>query len=284
MLLKVKGIGGQTVRKIMRTVTDVDKSVDSFSVLHNYKIPQNSNLNDKIWQKYRKETEVELLLAFLQGILVISYFDAEFPQTLLNLDKFPVIIYAKGNIKLLNDKKIAIVGTRSPTESGKKKAIEITKWFSKRNYVVVSGLAKGCDAYAHRYAQKTIAVVAHGLDQPIYPRQNKELAENILKKGGLIISTYPLGTEFSRYTLLERDEWQSGLSDGVIVIETGIKGGTRATIRFATKQSRPIAVVSYSKYSEDNRGNEVLINKKNLFALITDISLEIFLKKIREFN
>jgi len=268
MLLKVPGIGGQTVRKIMEKEIDVDKSVDNWNFLSELEITivkkavTSGKLSDEIWNQYHQEVLQELEQAKAIGVEIISYLDESYPQRLLKLQRFPVILYAMGNIELLNaERMVTIVGTRKPTEYGVECDIELTEWLSlEQGYVVVSGLAQGCDAYAHGTAEKTIAVVAHGLDQPIYPRKNAPLAKSILEKGGLLITTYPLGTKIIPQHLAARDEWQSGLGDGVIVIETGLTGGTHTTISYALKQSKPLAILKFDEYCKNNFGNEKLLN------------------------
>ncbi|WP_137619766.1 MULTISPECIES: DNA-processing protein DprA [Companilactobacillus] len=268
MLLKVPGIGGQTVRKIMEKEIDVDKSVDNWNFLSELEITivkkavTSGKLSDEIWNQYHQEVLQELEQAKAIGVEIISYLDESYPQRLLKLQRFPVILYAMGNIELLNaERMVTIVGTRKPTEYGIECDIELTEWLSlEQGYVVVSGLAQGCDAYTHGTAEKTIAVVAHGLDQPIYPRKNAPLAKSILEKGGLLITTYPLGTKIIPQHLAARDEWQSGLGDGVIVIETGLTGGTHTTISYALKQSKPLAILKFDEYCKNNFGNEKLLN------------------------
>jgi len=170
MLLKVPGIGGQTVRKIINQEVDVDKSVDNWHFLKGLeitivkKVVTSGKLSDKIWSQYRQEVLQELEQVRTLGVEIISYLDKSYPQRLLKLQSFPVILYAMGNTDLLNaERMVTIVGTRKPTEYGIECDIELTEWLSlEQGYVVISGLAQGCDAFAHETAERTIAVVAHG--------------------------------------------------------------------------------------------------------------------------
>jgi len=93
------------------------------------------------------------------------------------------------------------------------------------------------------------------------------LAEKILLEGGLLVSTYPLGQTLIPQYLVARDEWQSGLSDGVIVVETGLTGGTHATVNFALKQSRPVAILEYQQYCDNNIGNKKYLASPDFFGL-----------------
>ncbi|CAJ1180614.1 hypothetical protein LCR01_12260 [Companilactobacillus crustorum] len=197
------------------------------------------------WNRCFKLVTTEIEHAKASKINILNYQEASYPQSLLTLANFPLILYAKGNIGLLNQKKIALIGTRKPTRIGIKQGQKVTKYLVEIGYVIVSGLAKGCDTCAHRTCLnnegQTIAVLAAGLDQPVYPQQNRQLAADIIKNKGLLISTYPLGTKLRPQYLAARDEWQSGIGDGVIVIETGRAGGTNITMNFCLKQHRPLA-------------------------------------------
>ncbi len=288
MLLKIPRIGGQTVRKILNREVDVDKSVDNWHFLSKSEITivkkavTGGKLSDEIWERYHLEVLEELEQAKTLKIEVINYLDEFYPQRLLKLQRFPVILYTKGDSTLLNAKRmVTIVGTRKPTEFGIECDIELTEWLSDHGYVVVSGLAQGCDAYAHDTAEMTIAVVAHGLDQPIYPRSNTQLSKSILERGGLLITTYPLGTKVIPQYLAARDEWQSGLGDGVIVIETGLTGGTNTTINYALKQMKPLAILKYDEYCKNNLGNKEFLDNPNFDGLVGMDTLINFVKRMQ---
>lgn len=287
MLLRIHGIGGQTVQKIMKQVRRIDKAVDNWEFLEKSNLPRvkqaimGGKLSEIIWKQIHQEVLSEIKQANDLKIEIISYQDDKYPQRLLKLKKFPAILYLKGNSKLLNaDYTVTVVGTRHPTEIGIKRDIELTAWFVEHDYVIVSGLAQGCDFYAHQTAARTIAVLAHGLDQPIYPQVNAPLAKSILAKGGLLVSTYPLGTKTILQQLVARDEWQSGLGDGVIVVETGLTGGTYATIDFALKQCKPLAVLKYGNYCQTNIGNEKCLADTRFDGLTTTDTFLNFIKRM----
>lgn len=184
------------------------------------------------------------------GIQIISKESLYYPDSLSKISDPPVLLHIKGNIDILKKDCIAIVGTRKPTEFGRNQAKKIGGIFAKEGYVVISGLAEGIDSAAHMGALEakglTVAVLAHGLDM-IYPAKNKQLAETILNNNGALISEYPLGTKIFRNYFVDRDRIQSGLSLGVFVIETGIKGGTMHTVRFCETQKRVLIVLQHPK-------------------------------------
>ena len=206
-------------------------------------------------------------------------------------DERPAVIYVKGDVEALRHKSpvVAIVGTRKPTPQGKKHSREFGRSAARKKIPVVSGLAYGCDQYGHEGCMDengtAIAVLAHGLDH-IYPLANKELADKILENGGCWISEYPPGEEVRRWMFVARDRLQSALSDVVIVIQTGLEGGTQHTIRFAREQERRIACVVPVASDWHNRivaGNrELLGNDPNVIRLEEFSDLEPLLKEVRE--
>ncbi|MDO8872449.1 MAG: DNA-processing protein DprA [Methanoregula sp.] len=201
------------------------------------------------------------------NVEIFSKFDNGFPALLKEIPHSPLLLHVKGNTSILNDKCIAVVGTRNPTSFGEGKAFEVSEGLANEGYTIVSGLATGVDAAAHAGALKanghTIAVLAHGL-QMIYPAANKALAQKILKKNGALVSEYPWHTTLEPWKLVQRDRIQSGLSLGVFVIETGIKGGTMHTVDFCIKQNRLLIVLQHPpEWDRDTKiwGNKELIKK-----------------------
>jgi len=251
--LKIPQVGSYNAKKFLLTVTDSKAVIANFNILKETLVRpirraiDQGTLTAEVWSKYVELSLQELEKAKLMDVEIINFEDQRYPQNLLTLHNYPVIIYAQGNLKLLNSpKSVAIIGTRTPSKLGLETDRYITEWFVKRDYVIISGLAKGCDTFAYQTALdnggKTIAILAAGLDQPIYPRSNVELVRRILENDGLLISTYSLGTKLFPKFLVARDEWQSGLSNGVLVVETGLKGGTNWTIKFALEQQRMVGI------------------------------------------
>ena len=199
-------------------------------------------------------------------ITVIGIDDPKFPQQLKDIPNPPLILYIKGNINCLKERSVAVIGTRQPTNYGKRTAERIAQRFAQQNLIVVSGLAQGCDTAGHegclQEKGRTVAVLAHGLDR-IYPSENRELSQRIIDLGGCLVSEYPIGQKPFKNQFVERDRIQSGLSSAVVIVETDIKGGTMHTARFCLEQNRVLACIDYdSKYRSDkSRGNEKLITE-----------------------
>ena len=170
-------------------------------------------------------------LSIENDIKILPIDDSKYPKILKLVKDAPLLLHTKGNLKALNEDCVAIIGSREPTSFGISKAEYLGSFFAKEGFTVVSGLAKGIDTAAHKGALKedglTIAVLAHGLDT-VYPRSNANLFSTIIKKNGLILSEYPIGTKPYKNCFVERDRIQSGLSLGTFLVESKRKGGSIA--------------------------------------------------------
>lgn len=200
----------------------------------------------------------------MEQIIAINKNDEIFPASFRAIGKdCPESIYALGNLELLkSEHMVAIIGSRKATRTGNSKAYELGLNYAKKGYVVVSGLALGCDAAAHRGCMAggggTIAIVATGLDR-VHPHENISLQEEILKKGGLILSEQPLGVKSNPARLVARNRLQAALSEEVVVAECPVHSGTMHTVRYAQKYGKTIkaAILPYEK--EENSGNKYII-------------------------
>ena len=197
-------------------------------------------------------------------ITTINKNDELFPESLKVIgEKCPERIYALGNLDLLkSEHMVAIIGSRKATRAGNSKAYELGLNYARKGYVVVSGLAFGCDAAAHRGCMAgeggTIAIVATGLDR-VHPQENVPLQEEILRKGGLILSEQPLGVKANATRLVARNRLQAALSEEVVVAECPVHSGTMHTVRFAQKYGKKIKAAIFPYDKEENSGNKFII-------------------------
>lgn len=263
-LLKVDGIGEETVTNIIEAKNEK---------ILNYHI------------KYMEENNID----------IIHICEKSYPQALKQIYDAPVSLYIRGNKEILNGKNIGIVGCRECTDYGKKAAKYFAYNLSKEKSVnIVSGLAKGVDSYAHwgsvganiecestkncgkkqescgkinddcgklkNDSGKTIAILGNGLDM-IYPKENIELANEIIRSGGAIISEYPCGTKPDKMNFPARNRIISGLSKGIIVIEAKEKSGTLITVDFALEQGKDVFVVPGNINSINSVGTNDLIKQ-----------------------
>jgi len=167
-------------------------------------------------------------------------------QIITTIAKVPEKFYYIGELPESRIPTVAIVGTRKPTSYGREVTYQLAYDLAKQGVVIVSGLALGVDGIAHRAALDaggtTIAVLAGGVDN-IYPASHKDLAEQIIKSGGAIISEYTPGTLPRDFQFLARNRIVSGLSDAVIVTEAAKRSGTLATVQHALEQGREVFAV-----------------------------------------
>lgn len=188
----------------------------------------------------------------------------EFLQRLGSLANTPKRLYIRGNVSWTGVRSVAIVGSRKPTSYGIEVACNFAEKLARRGVVIVSGLAYGIDAAAHKGALqakgRTIAVMAHGLDT-VYPKGNTRLAETILEHDGALISEYEPGTEAMKHRFLERNRIVSGLADVLIVVEAGERSGTLRTVAEALEQGKEVFAVPGPITSPQSIGPNRLIQQ-----------------------
>lgn len=212
-------------------------------------------------QEYRSNLGKELDYIKKYKIKIIDINNEYYPKNLKYIYDAPVVLYAIGNIELLKNQSIAIVGTRKCTNYGEKVAQQISSEIVKYDVNIISGLAKGIDSYAHIGANgKTIAVLGTGIDI-IYPKENVSLAKEILNKGGLIISEYPIGTRPEKIHFPSRNRIISGIADSVIVVEANERSGSLITAEFALEQGKDVYAVPGNITSASSVGTNNLIKE-----------------------
>jgi DNA processing protein len=194
---------------------------------------------------------------------VVTLADAEYPQALLQIADPPPLLYVKGRLDLLNQPGFAIVGSRNATAQGLGNAEAFANTLSDAGLTIVSGLALGVDAAAHRGGlagtASTIAVVGTGLDV-VYPARNRELAHRIAGQGALV-SEFALGTPALAGNFPRRNRLICGLSRGVLVVEAAVSSGSLITARLAADQGREVFAIPGSIHSPLAKGCHVLIKQ-----------------------
>ena len=220
---------------------------------------------EKITKKEYKHN-LKKYLEYMQknNIEVITIYDEAYPLRLKQIYDPPIVIYLKGNKNILNNKSIAIVGSRICTNYGKEVARKIAYDLSINNINVISGLAKGIDTNAHigslNAKGKTIGIMGCGLDR-VYPEENKKIFDEIIKLGGAVISEYIVGTKPLARNFPRRNRIISGLSDGVLVVEAKEKSGTLITTDFALEQGRDLYCIPGNINSQNSYGTNELIKQ-----------------------
>jgi len=225
-------------------------------------------------KEFRDFDLAEQEMKFIEKFKIKTLFltDADYPQRLLNCYDSPTLLFYKGSADLNASKIIAIVGTRSHTEYGKQFTEKLAKDLSGQEVLIVSGLAHGIDALAHKAALKnnlpTVGVVGHGLDK-VYPPENTGLAKDMVKEGGGILSEFFSGTKPDKHNFPLRNRIVAGLSDATVVVETNIKGGSMITAKLADAYNRDVFAVPGRATDKASSGCNHLI-KYNKAILLTD--------------
>ena len=216
---------------------------------------------------YKIEAEKIIKNCEEKNIKIFYYSYENYPKNLIDIKESPYVIFVKGNLPSNKEleKSFAIVGTRKPSKDGIDFARDIGQYLSKNNIYNISGLALGIDTEGHNMSlQKTGAILGQGLDLEIYPRENIKLAEMILENNGFLLSELIPQTELSFFSLIKRDRLQSALTSGIVIAETGVKGGTVNTFKYAREQKRKIFISDINKEFIEKHKKDLIVIKNSL--------------------
>lgn len=238
-LLKISGVGDKMLRLIASAATNLERA--------------------------RQEADY----CAQHGIKILFHTEADYPYLLKFIHDAPLVLYQKGKLDLNKQPTLAIVGTRKPTDYGKKLCHQFASFFAEQGVNVVSGLAFGVDIIAHKSVLAvpngiTTAVVGHGLDR-VYPAQHTERAMQIVEKGA-ILSEFPSGTAMHPNNFPARNRIIAGLCKAVLVVEAQESGGALITARFAFDQNREVYAIPGNLGQPYSAGCNLLI-KENVAKL-----------------
>lgn len=253
------GVGPATLRRVLvehkGPIETSDVLDESFARGMEVKQIDRALARDGVfWSELEEQANATVEMSQGISVSVLHPYMAEYPQKMLWNERFPPILFCQGSVAVLNQKKsAAIIGSRRVTDYGRILGQHLAERLAGDGYAIVSGLALGSDTAGHEGALNvggvTVALLPTPLGGPVYPEQNRELAERIVAQGGALVSEYSPGTylvdrELVK-NLVERDEWQAALADGVVATETSVKGGTNHAIRHALETGTPVAVLDY---------------------------------------
>ncbi|GHU30528.1 DNA processing protein DprA [Spirochaetia bacterium] len=195
--------------------------------------------------KWRSQAEQDLTTIRKRAIHVVSLRDTTYPPLLREMHDPPVLLFYRGTLPDPEHALVAMVGTRHPSPAGSHIALTMGQEFASAHISVVSGLALGIDALAHRgnLSGQTVAVLGSGLDE-MSPVSNRPLAHRILENSGCILSEYPPGTTPSRWRFPQRNRIITGISRGTVIVEAPQKSGALISARCAAEQNRDVFVAS----------------------------------------
>jgi DNA processing protein len=270
-LTLIPGIGGETQRQLLKVFGGPE------AVLASPPSALRGNLGSGLVERLlahdcSAEIEATLEWAGQAGNHILTLADATYPQALLAAADPPILLYAKGNVGLLNRPAFAIVGSRNATKQGEANAQAFATALANSGLTIVSGLAAGIDAAAHRGALEsattardgapgasTIAVIGTGIDR-IYPASNAALAREIAERG-VIISEFPLGTPPLAANFPRRNRLIAGMSRGCLVVEAARQSGSLITARLAAEAGREVFAIPGSIHSPQSKGCHALIKQ-----------------------
>ena len=291
-LLNIDKIGRKTINKLIYNLLPLSNNPKSILDFISSNIPSiNLTLQDIILAKNKSLNIIDYCEK--NDIKIITILHKDFPLKLKIIPDNPVIIFYKGNKScIIDNKSVAIIGTRYPTLEGKEIAKKLANLFSINNYTIVSGLAHGIDYSTHiatiKNHKKTLAVLPSGISN-IYPSSHKYLCDDIIYNNGCIISEYfPFEKPYKNH-FIERDRLQSALSLGVIVAECDAKSGTIHTVNFAKKQNKIVCCYRYDNMKYSCRsGNMKLLKDKNIVIIDNNFNLilleDLFKHKFNEID
>lgn len=227
--------------------------------------------------KSRANTDLEFLENKVkkENVFVITFLDELYPKELLNIYDYPIVLYVKGNKNILNKRMISIVGCRECTVYGSKVAEKLSELLAERNFVIISGMAKGIDSYAHigciKQNRATIAVLGSGINV-IYPKENEKLYKKILETNGTIISEYFIDVSPSKEKFPMRNRIVSGMSSGIVVVEAKKRSGSLITAHLGLEQGKEIFAIPGNITNENSEGtNELIRDGAKMVLKLEDI-------------
>ncbi|MDO8668913.1 MAG: DNA-processing protein DprA [Candidatus Buchananbacteria bacterium] len=241
-----------------------------------------------IIQRQEINPEEEMALMARENVQAVILTDDNYPSNLKEIFNPPPVLYYRGSIDFLKNTCLAVVGTRKFSSYGQQATAEIVSQLAKSGLTIISGLAFGIDAMAHKACLeaggKTIAILGSGPDkQCVFPSSNRYIADKIINAGGGLIAEYPIGTYPTKYTFPMRNRIISGLSKAVLIIEAPKSSGSLITARYGLDQNRDIFALPGSIYSANSQGTNNLIKEgAKLITSADDILQELNIQTVFE--
>lgn len=213
----------------------------------------------------------ELELMAKHNARALTWLDADYPANLRDIPQSPPVVFVRGNMGPQFEQAVSVVGTRHVTPYGRQAAEYFCAALAQAGVAIISGLARGVDAIAHRVALEngapTVAVLAGGIDQ-VYPRENAGLADRIIEQGCLV-SEYPVGIPARRDYFPRRNRILSGLGRAALLVEAGEGSGALHTANWAFEQGRDVFAVPGSIFSRQSQGTNQLIRENTAKLVAT---------------
>ncbi|MCX7775458.1 MAG: DNA-processing protein DprA [Spirochaetaceae bacterium] len=262
LMLALHAMGFLSWREKLRLLAVLDSAEDLGRMdLADLMLLARRSIRRAAWNPRARLEEAERQAILLQrtGARFVSVLDPEYPALLREIHRAPFGIFVRGTLP--RGRSITVVGTRGPTWAGIKAARAVAQACVLEGCTVVSGLARGIDAAAHRgalaAAGTTVAVLPSPIDS-VYPASNRALAADMIRQGGALISEYPPGASMERFRFPERNRILAGLSPLTVIVEAPERSGALITADFALSEGRDVAVARACLYSSRNAGGLAL--------------------------
>jgi len=262
-LHKGSGIGPAAFSQLFEHYPKPQQLFDSPETLRQLELTpvQRDAVQQAIKEPYWQAVEQELRWAEASENHILLLTQSDYPELLKQIHSPPPLLFIKGQVKVLNEIQLAMVGSRNPSIDGHETAWQFAHYLAQHGMVITSGMALGIDAQSHYGALKangkSIAVAGTGLDR-VYPARHKDLAWQLIEQGA-IVSEYPLGTGPMKYNFPQRNRIISGLSVGTLVVEAALKSGSLITAYSALEQAREVFAIPGSIHNPLSRGCHQLI-------------------------
>lgn len=279
-LSELKGIGPAFVKKVVSKNTfETSNTIQEIKVL----ITANNKLFDDetIYEAVESAKDI-VFKCKEEGITIIEFTSEDYPFLLKEIKDPPPVIYCKGNLDLLYNKTVCIIGTREPNENAVKISERIGSFYSNKDWAICNGLAEGVDNFSIKsndiIHNKVIGILAGGLNyntKKTLLKKTAENAEKTIESGGLLISEMPPDKKEDTFTVVKSCRIQAGLSNGLILIQSSLDGGSRFTTKSFCETQRPIGIINPVQSDFDlstyNANKEIILNSKKGLSKFTEL-------------
>lgn len=284
-LLRVPELGNRRIQKLLNKTREWEEGPDEIFRLSLSDLKSIEGIGEGVAQNIADFSDWDAVDRIMDQTVkkeagLISIEDEHYPPLLREIYDPPLLLWYKGDVEVLGSDGIAVIGTRRVGKYGSEQTRAWSRAIIEAGFTVNSGLAYGVDSLAHREALacggRTIAVLGSGIDN-IYPSRNKNLVLEMIEKGNIVITEYPPGTQPDAMNFPARNRIVSGMSHGVLVMESGVKGGSMITARSALDQNREVFVIPHPLGNKFGEGCNYLIRsgQGKLVQTISDILEEI---------
>jgi len=279
-LLELDKIGPAFIKKAVSNkcfeTSDIHKEIKEITSSNNKTFD-----DDTIYEAVERAKEI-IFKCKEEGITIIGLTSEDYPALLKEIKDPPSVIYCKGNLDLLYDKTVCIIGTREPNENAVKISERIGLFYANAGWVICNGLAEGVDNCSIKsndiIHNKVIGILAGGLNyntKKTLLKKTAENAEKTIESGGLLISEIPPDKKEDTFTVVKSCRIQAGISNGLILIQSSLDGGSRFTTKSFCETHRPIAVINPVQADFDvpnyNANKEIILNSKKGLSKFTEL-------------